>query len=181
MIVPDNPSPGFRAQILAPALIGIVIVAFMQPLVVITTSSMPMHFDDASWRLHFSSLLLGAAPQLAAELVLISAIGLYAGGWKAIRRVALVALVLGVALVPLLLFNALDVIQVRHVVPEDRQAAYDMNAAQTLLMGALMVPALLWAGYRGMRVGRGNSSEAITADDGLVVPVPIAHAKPIVR
>jgi hypothetical protein len=174
MDFPPNPAQPLRIQTLAPPLLTIMALAILQPLVVITTTVLPAQIGEATWRVRVFALLLGTTPQVAVSLVVIAAIGLFSERYAAVRWASIAALVIGILLIPLLVLDGLDVLQVRTLVPADQVHGYYVNALQTAAMAGVLVPILLWMGRRGLQAGK--QPVATEVDDHLVVgkaPPPV--------
>ena len=154
MQYPQQPSQPFRVETLAPSLIGLLVLSCVQPLVVIATTAMPYAPDDPIWRGRLYALLLGTAPQLGVCLVLIAAIGIFSERYAPVRWSAIAALAIAALLVPILMLDALDVIQIQQQVPLDLLRRYRINGLQTWFFGAIMVPTLVWVGIRGLQAGK---------------------------
>jgi hypothetical protein len=153
MDFPPNPEPQLRVSTLYPALIAILTLAVMQPFVVIGTSLFPLKLGEATWRFQAFAELLGATPQIAIGLVFIAAIGLFGERYRAVRYTAIVALVLGIILIPVVILDALDYLEVRRLVSAERARAFDLNSLQTELFGFLLAVLLIWLGSAGRRAG----------------------------
>ena len=167
MDYPDLPSQPFRVQTLAPALVVVLLIATLQPLVVIITTSMPLSFEDVAWRVRFYALLLGSTPQLSFCLVLLAGIGLFGERHLTVRLASIAALLLGIALIPLIIIDALDVLQLQARVPMDQLKAYRISALQAWAMVAMLIPALIYMGIRGIQAGR--KAPKIDLDDALLL------------
>ena len=173
MDYPELPSQPFRVQTLGPALVLVLVIATIQPLAVIAVSTMPFSFEDAGWRVRLYSLLLGSTPQLAFCLVLLASVGLFAELHRVVRWTAMTALLLGILLIPLVIADALDVIEVQQRVPLDQLRQYRINAIESWGLVALLIPALIWMGRRGLQAGR--KAPPLDVDDALLLdkePLP---------
>ena len=168
MEFPLNPEHRLRVETLAPAMVTVLVLAALQPLAVIVATILPLRFDDISWRFQVFALFVGASPQIAVELAILAAIGLFGEQYRAVRGAAVGALVLGATLVPVLLFEILDYLEVRHLVPADRVRGFDLTTLQAIAVGAAFVPLLLWLGRRGLGRRCEKSVRAMNIDDHLV-------------
>lgn len=154
MEYPPNPSQPFRVDTIAPPLITLLALATLQPLVVIVTSTMPMDFAELAWRVRFFALVLGTAPQIGMSLVVIAAIGLFSQRYLAVRGAAIGAFLFGLLLIPVLIFDLLDILQLQQAIPLDQLRYFRINAIQTSGMALLIVPVLFWMGRAGLQAGK---------------------------
>ena len=176
MNFPPNPSERLRVETLAPALIAVLAVVILQPFAVTFTQTWPADPGDPTWRVRVLSVLLGAVPQIAMELALIAAVGLFAHRYRAVRVASMLALLLAILTVPALILNWLDMLQVRRLVPLERVRAFDLNALQTSGLALLTVPLLVWMSVRGFQAGTKTPEPGI--GDVIVIgkdAVPGAH------
>jgi hypothetical protein len=154
MDFPPNPSERLRVETLAPALIGVLAVVALQPFAVIFTQTWPVDLGDPTWRLRVLSLLLGALPQIAMELALIAAVGLFSHRYRAVRIAAMLGLLLAILTVPALILNWLDMLQVRRMVAFERVRAFDLNALETSAIALLTIVFLFWMSVCGFKAGK---------------------------
>jgi hypothetical protein len=167
MEFPLNPEHRLRVETLAPAMVTILVLAALQPLAVIVATILPLRFEDLSWRFQVFALFVGASPQISVELAILAAIGLFGEQYWAVRGAAVGALVLGVTLGPVLVYELLDYLQFRRVVPADRVHGFDLTTLQPIAVGAALVPLLIWLGRRGLQAGK--KPKFMDIDDHLVV------------
>lgn len=173
MEYPPNPTHPFRVETLAPALVAVMVIAILQPLVVIITTMQPMLPGEATWRVQVLALLLGAAPQISVGIAFIAMVGLFGERYRPVRGAAIGAIVLGVVLIPVIIFYGLDTIEIRRMVPYERLRSFQLNAIQAAGVGVILVPVLLWLGWRGLRAGKKPQPMDIT--DALLIdkqPLP---------
>ncbi len=173
MDYPELPSQSFRVQTLAPVLIIVLVIATLQPLLVIFTTTMPWTFEDIGWRVRFYGFLLGSTPQLAFCLVLLSCVALFSEQHRAIRVASITALLLGVLLIPLVMLDVLDVTEMQAQVSMDQLRQYRITALQSWAMVAVLIPALIVMGLRGLKAGR--KPPRIDTEDALLLdkePLP---------
>lgn len=154
MEYPPNPTQQFRVASLVPALIPLLVLAILQPLVVVTATILPLKLGDSTWRFQAFTMILGAAPQISVGLVLVAAIGLFGERFRAVRGAALGAILLAIVLLPLLFLDALDYLEVRRLVGSDKIRTFDVNVLQAVGVGIILVPLLLWFGGRGLQAGK---------------------------
>jgi hypothetical protein len=167
MDYPQNPTHPFRVQTLTPALIAVLVVATLQPLAVITTAQLPLRFGEVTWRFQTLTIFLGAAPPVSFGLALIAIVGLFGARYRAVRGAAIGALLLGAALIPVLILDGLDFLQVRRLVGADKMHAFQLNMLQSAGVGIILVPLLFWLGWSGLQAGR--KAPAARSEDTLVV------------
>jgi len=146
--------PRHLSQLAIRPLIALLVLAVLQPLIAITTTVTPFAMGEATWRVRFFTLLLGAAPQLGVGLVVLTALGLLGGLRRPVRFAGFAFITLGVIIAVVAILNLLDSLQVRSLVAQDRIRAFELNAAQTIIVGLVLVPLLIWAGFRALDAGR---------------------------
>ena len=184
MDYPENPSQPFRVATLAPALLTILALAMIQPFLVAIIQTLPADPSDPVWRTRILTLLLGAAPQIAVELAVFSAIGIFAYRYAAVRAAAMVSLLLVALMIPALVLNWLDMLQVRRLVPHDRLRAFDLNALEVSGLALTMVPLLCWLAWAGLRAGRRAPTADAGSEDVLMVgkePLPAPYDPRVVN
>ncbi|MGH7584124.1 MAG: hypothetical protein ACREL5_12945 [Gemmatimonadales bacterium] len=166
------PATGQRhvVQLAARPLIGLLILGILQPVIAITTTVLPWSMGEATWRVRYFTLLLGAAPQVSVALALLVAVAMFSGFRRPVRIVGFVFLVMAVLVAVIALLDLLDSLQVRSIVAQDRMRAFEINAAETVILGAILVPLLFWAGRRALDAGKLDEiTEKDRGQRGLVV------------
>jgi hypothetical protein len=133
------------------------------------TTVLPLRAGDVQWRFQAEGMVLNAAPQWALILLLVLAVGLYGERFGALKAGAILCLGLALILAVLLPFFALDFLTVRHLQPQSRLSAFQRVGLRLAGIGALMVPALVWAGWRAWAAARLGLRRDERGGAGLVV------------
>ena len=154
MEFPPNPTPSVRVAILAPAASVVLLLGWFQPVIIIAANTLPPEWNDILWRVKFFALVLGSAPQIAVQLAVIAVVAMYFEKYRVVRFAAVAAFVIALLLVPILLFDALDLLQARHIVPQSVLTKFEVDGLQTGALAALMLPLLFWLGYRGWHASK---------------------------
>src|SRR5262245_11566642 len=137
-------------------LVGVIhYVAFLlvlSPLADFVANVAPFHPSDAHWRYGTVALfsgflltpLLGVVMStVAAELLMQSRVQ---------RVLGFLSLAAGVLLGLSLVLYVLDLLEVRHAVPDDARLTFDVGSLKALGKHVSVVPALLWLGLVNMRL-----------------------------
>lgn len=164
--------PFIRAQLLAPAMLSVLSIVGLSLLGEILTAALPLRPGDAGWRFQVEGLVLNAVPQWALILVLVLGIGLYGDRIGVVKAGAIVCLALAVTVAVLLPFFALDFLTVRQLQTQSRLPAFQRVGIKVTGIAALLVPALVWVGVRGLAASRQVLLTEPTTGPGLVIGRP---------
>ena len=167
MKFPPNPAHPLRVKTLVPVLVVVLTFSILQSVAVIVTAILPIHPDEVGWRFGLFRIVLEAAPQISVALATIAIVGLFGERYLAVRGAAVIALLLGALLVPVLILDALDFIQVLHYVAADQMHAFKLRSLQDGGTGAAFMVLLFWFGRRGLQAGK--RPEVVELRDGLVI------------
>jgi len=171
---PGNPmetasAASSRAQQAAPAILGVLAIVILAMLGDVLANAMPFRPGDVAWRYQIAGFLMTIAPQLALVLMLILAVGFYGDRLGAVKAAAIVCLMLAGTLALLLPFFALDFLTVRHLQSQSRLSAFQLSSVKLAGTSALLVPALAWAGLRGVRASRVKADSKASQGPGLLI------------
>lgn len=141
---------------LAPPLYGVALLMLLTPVMDFVTNVWPLRLGDVQWRYGSVGLLAGfmLTPLFGILFILVSATAL-----KHRTIVFLVSIfnVVAAALsVILIVFYALDVVQLRGSVPEEAHTTFDIGAAKAALKLLLVAGSMAWLGLAGLRVSKGK-------------------------
>jgi hypothetical protein len=159
----------FRAHLLAPAMLGVLLVVGLSPVADILTTALPLRTSDVTWRFQVEGLVLNLAPQWALLLMLVLAVGLYGERPGAVKAGAIICLGIAAVLAVLLPFFALDFLTVRQLQTQSRLPAFQRMGVKVAGTSALLVPALVWAGVRGLGAYKKERGKEKSEGPGLVV------------
>lgn len=124
------------------------------PAVDFATSVLPLRVENIEWRFATVGLLSGFL--LTPLLGIIIALGLasYAEHYRFLRLLSIVNGVVALLLVILMVFFALDIVQLRSVVQPQAKDAFQLAALKAVAKYAAFILALAWLSVRGMRAAR---------------------------
>ncbi len=140
----------------------ILCLLFVYPLVDWATNVWPMSPSAFQWRYGSIALLSGFLLTPMIGLLLLEGLAVAAGHFRVARAGAVVAAILGVALLLACALFGLDAMQVRATVPAASMGAFQMGAGRALFKNALMGVGFLWLGWAGWRVA-GDAAAAAAA------------------
>lgn len=125
----------------------------------------PFQITDAHWR--YGTIALWSGFMLTPMLgLVISTVAAELLGQVRLQRVlGFLTLGSGIALGLLLFLFGLDLIQVRHGVPDDARLTFDVGSMKALAKHLTIVPALVWLGLLNLRLAKqGAAGKARTSD-----------------
>jgi len=168
----SSPTVSPKALALIPALVAGLCILILSGLADLFISSWPPRLSEGGWRFRAFGQILAQAPQLTLLAVLLVLAGLVGAFRPAIRGAAVLAMVLAVISAILVPFFALDFLQQRRLVQIAQRTMYDRAAMKTGALALLLVPFLLWVGWRSWQasaVPKEASRSRKTKGDGLIV------------
>lgn len=169
----ENSAPSsLRAHQLASAMLGVLSIIGLSLVADILTTALPLRTGDVAWRFQVEALVLNTVPQWALILMVVLAVGLHGERLGALKAGAIVCLVLAGILALLLPFFALDFLTVRHLQTQSRLPTFQRVGIKVAGIAALLVPALVWAGVRGLAASRDGRRTEWPAGPGLMIGQP---------
>ena len=139
---------------MVPAMLAVLSISGLSLAAEILTTALPLRTGDVTWRFQLEGLVLNAAPQWALILVLVLGIGLSSDRIGVVKAGAIVCLLLAGILAVLLPLFALDFLTVRQLQTQSRLPAFQRVGIKVTGIAGLLVPALVWAGVRGLVASR---------------------------
>lgn len=110
-----------------------------------------------------------AAPQVLVAVALLLVAGWLADSRGILRLAAVVALAYGIIAIVIAPLFALDWLQVRRTVPQDRVRGFDLSSGKTVVFSVATGLALVWSGVRGWLASPEAKSARREVGEGLVV------------
>ncbi|MCU0626589.1 MAG: hypothetical protein MUF21_08930 [Gemmatimonadaceae bacterium] len=147
----------------------------------------PLKFGELTWRVGSTGLIMESLVKALPGLVLLYFVAALSDARKLMRFYSIVGLVVGIAVLGLLVFFALDTVQLRASVPQQTKSLLTKVALRAGLVGTLSAALLIWAGVAVNKVlksaGVVSRSGARQADSGnddglLMIGRPAAPARP---
>ena len=169
----ENPdTPPQRAYVLAPAMLAVLAVVGLAIAAEILTTAWPIRTNDVTWRFQLGGLILSAAPQWALILMIVLAIGVFGERVEIVRAGAVLCLALAVAVTLIVPLLTLDMLTVRHLQNQSRLPGFLRIGLKVIGIALLLVPALIWTGFRGLAAAKHIKRLEPTEGPGLVLGPP---------
>jgi hypothetical protein len=130
---------------------------FIAAFVIVTASSdllmrlLPLRAGETSWRMGAVGLASGTAPTLLTGLFIAVVTALVLGHRWVMRSFAVASVVAAVAILVVVPFFALDILEMRALVRPEGKTAYDMTVVRAVLALVFTAAALVWMGVAGWK------------------------------
>jgi hypothetical protein len=141
-------------ELLLAPLYFIAVLLIATPMMDFATSVLPLRLESIEWRFATVGLLSGFLLTPLLGILIAIALAAYADHLRFLRVLSIVNGVGAVLFVALLIFFALDVIQLRSVVQEQAKAQFQAAAVKAVVKHATFILALGWLSVRGYRASR---------------------------
>lgn len=162
-------NPAARTQMLAPAVIAVLLTVFLIGVSSLVISWVPLSIDEAQWRFQAAAQLLGTGPQIAFLLMMISLTAVYGGEYGVLRWTAIVTLLFAVIFIVVIPFFTLDFLTARHMQPQAGLARFTREGIRLAGTSGGLGLILLWAGRRGLMAAKRDPEMEKHVGHGLIV------------
>lgn len=132
----------------------IALLLIATPAMDFATSVLPLRVASIEWRFATVGLLSGFLLTPLLGVVIAIALAAYAEHHRFLRMLSIVNGVVALLLVVLMVFFALDIVQLRSVVQAQAKEAFQGAALKAVIKYVAFILALAWLSVRGMRASR---------------------------
>ncbi len=144
-----------RQRSLLAALYPVIAVLVINQLIDVAISITPMDFSAITWKYGAAGFLIGAMPTVALGTMLALALNALLDHKLAARVLGIWAILFAVIVALAVLSFGLDALQVRRLVREEQKPGFDDASYKSIVIAALFVPTMLWAGWQALGFSRG--------------------------
>lgn len=162
-------SPAARSQVLIPGILTVLFTILGIGAVSLVVGAIPITTGDIQWRFANAVQLLGAGPQIAFLLMMVSVAALYDERYRVLRLTAILIGAFAVVLLVLIPFFAFDFLTLRHLQQLSRVAPFTREYLRLGATSGALGLALLWAARAAFRASGREPKGERDIGSGLVV------------
>jgi hypothetical protein len=162
-------SPAARSQMLVPGILTVLFTILGIGVASLVIGAIPVTPGDLQWRFMNAVQLLGAGPQIAFLLMMVSLTALSDERYRVLRLAAILTAVFAVILLVLIFFFAFDFLQLRHLQQLSKVGPFTREYLRLGATSGVLGVAMLWAARAGFRASVGGSRSERDFGAGLVV------------
>ena len=163
-------TPATRTRMVTPAILCVLYSIFFIGMSGLVIGWIPMSLSEPQWRFNAAVQLFGTGPQIALLLMLTMVTAVYGSHDRAVRWTAVIALLFAMVCFIVLPFFALDFLAARSLQPQAVLGRFTREGFRVLATSALLIVALCWVGWRGLKASSDDAVARRDLGDGPVVP-----------
>lgn len=158
-----------RTHTLISAAIVVMVLTLISSLLDQIVPLFPMDASLPQWRFEHFGTFISSLPLLLVQAGLILALCAIVENRATTQVIGGLLVLIGVIVVPLVLFFLLDFVEVRRAIPASNRTRFDLVALKTGAFGIVLGLPAIWLGWRALKAGTVEKQPQRKQGDGLVV------------